>query len=288
MRRRVALLTGVHLNLPSSPVVGPSPPGSSRETAYTFTAEWDDTQDEFVFSDIDSAGASSSSSSSARRSRFTVGPFPFDVSEDEVDPALVSTPASGAFPASAPPALSLASHLHDMVPASSLSSPSSSPSSSHSPSSPAVSDIFDLYSTTPSVVTFAARGGPSSDDYDRASTAPSSPAEPISPHAASPPSYKDARYDPPVISVTFFEEKCDSADGIVSSTAARFELGPASAVEYPSAGWGTPLPEKARMYSQAPYSAGGIRPSSTGMRRPRPLPPVPVRTASAGADVVRC
>ena len=306
MRRRVALLTGVHLNLPSSPVVGPSPPGSSRETAYTFTAEWDSTQDEFVFSDLDSAGASSSSSSaSARRSRFAASPFPFDVSEDEADFALLSPPPTGGLPVSAPPlSISLAPHLHDMVPASSaLSSPSSSPSSSSSssPASPAVSDIFDLYTSTPNVTSFAARGGPSSDgdddDYsasDRASTAPSSPLDTPSPTMASPPSYKDARFDPPVISVTFFQADTAGPHGVVSSTAARFELGPVSAVELPSS-WGARLSEKARAYAQAPYSAGPVpsRPSTSsgsGARRSRPLPPVPVRPAAPatpGADVVR-
>ena len=53
LRRRVALLSGVHLNLPSSPIVSPPPPKSSRETSWTFTAEWDSTGDGFVFSDLE-------------------------------------------------------------------------------------------------------------------------------------------------------------------------------------------------------------------------------------------
>ncbi|RPD57362.1 hypothetical protein L226DRAFT_467564 [Lentinus tigrinus ALCF2SS1-7] len=260
MRRRVALLSGVHLNLPNSPVVGSTPPASS--TAWTFTAEWDSTQDEIVFSDVERANASSGSTSAS--ARFFPSAIPFDVSEDETEFEVFSPP----------PALSIASHLSDMSPSTSSSSPSSS--ASCSPSSPAVSDIFDLYTSTPSTRSF------SFDSNDSASTAPSSPVDTPSPSSLSPPSYKDSRFDPPVISVTFFQED-EAHDGYVTHTThfhgassnrvPGLVVAPVSAFQ--SVSWASLLTEKGRALSQAPHSAG-----ISSQPKRRPLPPLPVRASS--------
>ncbi|TFK83241.1 hypothetical protein K466DRAFT_498854 [Polyporus arcularius HHB13444] len=257
MRRRVALLSGVHLNLPNSPVVGPTPPGSS--TAWTFTAEWDSTQDEIVFSDLERAREAGGSASSG--TRFFPSAIPFDVNEDEMEFELFSLP----------PHLSVAPHLADMSPSTS----SSSSSTSSSPSSPALSDIFDLYTTTPSTRSF-------SDAEDSASTAPSSSVDTSSPTSVSPPSYKDSRFDPPAISVTFFQED-ESQDGYVTHTT-HFQgassgrvtgvvVAPVSAFEPVS--WTPFLNEKSRAFTRAPYSA-----AVSSRPRPRPLPPLPVRSSS--------
>ncbi|KAI0753443.1 hypothetical protein C8Q80DRAFT_513497 [Daedaleopsis nitida] len=256
MRRRVALLTGVHLNLPHSPVVGPSPPGSSR--AWTFTAEWDSAQDEFVFSELESSSSGSLSgglSLTPASARFFSNPIPFDVSEDDV----TSSPLAK---------LSIASRLQELASASSSSSASSSWSCS--PTSPAVSDIFDLYTArTPSTHSFF----PDSDSNDSSSTAPSSPVDTPSPSRLSPgaslssPSYEDGRFQPPVIQVTFYE---DARQGKMD----RALPTPASAFEPIS--WEPLFHEKFAELARAPHSAGVPR-----SRRPRPLPPVPVRGKSS-------
>ncbi|KAL7277575.1 hypothetical protein ACG7TL_008500 [Trametes sanguinea] len=192
MRRRVALLSGVHLNLPASPVAGPSPPGSSREMAWTFTAEWDSAHDEIVFSDVD-GGNSAPTSSSSPNLRFMTSPVPFDVDEDEIFDLDVLSPP--------PPMTAASPHFSDM-------DSSSSSSVESSPSSPAVSDIFDFYTHTPSTLSFAHH-----DDDGFISTAPSSPVDLPSSRELSPPSYAESRYDPPIISVTFYQETVDPARG---------------------------------------------------------------------------
>ncbi|KAI0644932.1 hypothetical protein C8Q79DRAFT_1011063 [Trametes meyenii] len=258
MRRRVALLSGVHLNLPTSPVVGPSPPGSSREMAWTFTAEWDSTQDEIVFSEVE-GGSSSSSSSSSSSLRFIASPIPFDVCEDEVFDLEVFSP---------PPAATSAPHFSDML-ASSSSSPSSS--SVSSPTSPAVSDIFDFYTHSPATLSFShhERNG-------SVSTAPSSPVGPISPTEQLLPSYYDSRCDPPVISVTFCEEREDPARGDLAISASEARAVPAVPAidtyprKFPSRPETRPLP--------TPVPSPPSRPIRT--TRLRPLPPVPVRVNS--------
>ncbi|KAI0667114.1 hypothetical protein C8Q78DRAFT_1082616 [Trametes maxima] len=258
MRRRVALLSGVHLNLPSSPVVGPSPPGSSREMAWTFTAEWDSTQDEIVFSEVE-GGSSASSSSSSSSLRFISSPIPFDVCEDEVFDLEVFSP---------PPASTSAPHFSDMLVSSSSSSPSSS--SVSSPISPAVSDIFDFYNHSPATLSFShhERNG-------SVSTAPSSPVGSISPTEQSLPSYSDNRCDPPVISVTFFDEREDPARGDLAISAPEARAVPAVPAldtyprKFPSRPETRPLP--------TPVPSPPSRPVRVAIR---PLPPVPVRVNS--------
>ncbi|KAH9910991.1 uncharacterized protein BXZ73DRAFT_108312 [Epithele typhae] len=241
MRRRVALLSGVHLNLPSSPVVGPSPPGSSRETEYTFTAEWDSTQDEFVFSDIEGAGPSTNTPSSSstsfttgvRSTRTFAGPFPFDVSEDEME--LLLSPRACATSIARSLSLKLAM-------AHSISNPSTSSTLSplsRSPLSPAISDIFDLDDS----------------DYADSDTSSSSIGTP-SDMSLSPPSYKDAHFDPPVISVTFFEQE-NTAPSVA----------PASLREHPS-----PL----EVFPPARANRVALGPSRGHFRR---CPPAPGRRA---------
>ncbi|KAI0800328.1 hypothetical protein C8Q74DRAFT_1364089 [Fomes fomentarius] len=250
MRRRVALLSGVHLNLPNSPVVGPSPPGTARELAWTFTAEWDSTQDEFIFSDLDSSsssGGSSSGLSSASTRFFRNNPVPCDVNEDDAFSPLAK--------------LSICSRLQELASASASSSSSSSSASSSastSPSSPAVSDIFDLYTSTPSTHSFSF-----SDSNDSSSSASSSPVD-----TSSPSSYTDSQFDPPVISVTFYEDEASQR-----VTVDRMVVAPASAFEPIS--WEPLLVQKSRSLPQTPQSAGVPK-----IRRSRPLPPVPVRTSS--------
>ncbi|KAI0333332.1 hypothetical protein GY45DRAFT_1344224 [Cubamyces sp. BRFM 1775] len=256
MRRRVALLTGVHLNLPSSPVTGPSPPGSSREMAWTFTAEWDSAHDEIVFSEVESgSSASSSSSSSSSHTHFIASPVPFDVDEDEIFDIDVL---------SAPPVTTAPSHFSDMQ--SGMQSSPSSSSGASSPSSPAVSDIFDFYTSTPSTLSFAHHGRNGS-----VSTAPSSPVGPLSPTEQSPPSYSDSRHDPPIISVTFYHETEDPARGGTNmhpgATVSAFD---AYSFDFSS------FQEKRVM---SPPATGPNRPAISR----RPLPPVPVRSSSMGA-----
>lgn len=248
MRRRVALLSGVHLNLPNSPVVGPSPPGTARELAWTFTAEWDSTQDEFIFSDLESSSSGSSNGSSASSPRFFRHPIPLDVSEDDIFSPLGK--------------VSIAARLQELASLSASSSSSSSSASSSascSPSSPAVTDIFDLYtSRTPNTHSFSF-----SDPNDSSSTASSSPLDTPSPRL-SPSSYKEGRFDPPVISVTFYDD--DESERVAVN---RVVVAPASAFE--SASWQPLLHETPS--PQRPHSAGIPR-------KTRPLPPVPIRTVS--------
>lgn len=248
MRRRVALLSGVHLNLPNSPVVGPSPPGTARELAWTFTAEWDSTQDEFIFSDLDSSsssGGSSSGLSSASTRFFRSNPVPCDVNEDDAFSPLAK--------------LSICSRLQELASASASSSSSASSSASTSPSSPAVSDIFDLYTSTPITHSFSF-----SDSNDSSSSASSSPVD-----TPSPSSYTDTQFDPPVISVTFYKDNTSSQRVTVD----RVVVAPVSAFEPIS--WEPLLVQKSRSLPQTPQSAGVPK-----TRRSRPLPPVPVRTSS--------
>ncbi|KAI0827681.1 hypothetical protein BC628DRAFT_1494924 [Trametes gibbosa] len=270
MRRRVALLSGVHLNLPSSPVVGPSPPGSSREMAWTFTAEWDSTQDEIVFSEVDSAsGSSASSYSSSSSLRFVASPIPFDVEEDEI----FDFDVQGAPPVAPSPSFS------DMLGSSSCSSPSSpsSPSALASPFSPsmsALSEIFDFYMHTPHTLSFSHH-----ERNDSVSTAPSSPVGPPSPAEPSPPSYSDSRFDPPVISVTFYQEPENPARSSLAAAdvggMSGFSL---SAVDTDSHGAAARISTKPRMLPPAPSASRVAR---------RPLPPVPVRVTSMDVSAAR-
>ncbi|KAI0937739.1 hypothetical protein AcW1_003817 [Taiwanofungus camphoratus] len=50
--RRRGLLSGVHLVLPPSPLSPPTP-GLTPQTSLTFTAEWDSTQEEFMFTPLE-------------------------------------------------------------------------------------------------------------------------------------------------------------------------------------------------------------------------------------------
>ncbi|KAI0366717.1 hypothetical protein BV20DRAFT_1055380 [Pilatotrama ljubarskyi] len=255
MRRRVALLSGVHLNLPTSPVVGPSPPNSSREMAWTFTAEWDSTHDEIVFSEVESGSPSPSSSSSSPSLRLIASPVPFDVEEDEIFDLDVL---------SAPPVTTSPPQFSDML---STSSSSSSSSAISSPSSPAVSDIFDFYAHTPGTPSF-----PNHERKGSVSTAPSSPPGPPSPAEQSPPSYPESRHDAPFISVTFFQESEDPArSGAVSLSMLRTGE---SSPEFDAYSVYSSLPEKRRALPPAPSPSRVAR---------RPLPPVPIRTTPVPA-----
>ncbi|KAI0629709.1 hypothetical protein C8Q77DRAFT_1161274 [Trametes polyzona] len=270
MRRRVALLSGVHLNLPSSPVVGPSPPGSSREMAWTFTAEWDSAHDEIIFSEVEggfSPISSSSSSSSSSSVRLIASPVPFDVSEDEV----FELDMPGAPPVAPSPPFS------DMLSSSSSSCASpSSPSALASPFSPsmsAVSEIFDFYLHTPHTLSFSHHERTGS-----ASTAPSSPVGPSSPVEQLPPSYADSRHDQPVISVTFFQEPDNPARGRAQGAQVGEGPGPATSTVDPYAVDVSAITEKKRRVLPPP-------PSISHVAR-RPLPPVPVRAGAADAGDV--
>ncbi|CCM02967.1 uncharacterized protein FIBRA_05082 [Fibroporia radiculosa] len=72
MRRR-AMLKGVHLVLPASPMP-PTTPGPS--TSLTFTAEWDSTQRGFLFTPL------GDEPSSARSVQATISPVPDDIEEE--------------------------------------------------------------------------------------------------------------------------------------------------------------------------------------------------------------
>ncbi|KAI0764376.1 hypothetical protein BD413DRAFT_494837 [Trametes elegans] len=250
MRRRVALLSGVHLNLPSSPVVGPSPPGSSREMAWTFTAEWDSTQDEIVFSEVES-GSSSASPSSSSNLRAIASPIPSDVDEEELYDLEVL---------SAPPVVAVPPRFSDIMLHSSPSSPSSSGVSS--PCSSAVSDIFEFYMRTPSTGSYHHQRNGS------VSTAPSSPLGPPSPAESSLPPYSDG---PPLISVTFYEENEHHARAGPVMRSHIEEPAPDS--DY------APTPEKSRVLPPAPH------PRYVAKRPLPPLPPLPIRSASTTAIV---
>ncbi|KAI8978223.1 hypothetical protein BD414DRAFT_516875 [Trametes punicea] len=238
MRRKVALLSGIHLNLPSSPVAGPSSPGSSREMAWTFTAEWNSTHDEIVFSEVENASSSSSSSSSS--SRFIASPVPFDVNEDEILELDVLSP---------PPVTTSSPQFSDMQ--------SSSSYFADSPASPAVSDIFDFYTHTPSAL---------SSHHDHKGSVSPAPSSPLSSTRMPPPSYTDSRHDQPIISVTFYEDPENQARGAtpVVSKMSAFD----GYISASSAFCRRRLP---------------LPPASTP-NRPRPLPPVPVRSSSAPAS----
>ncbi|PIL32731.1 hypothetical protein GSI_04846 [Ganoderma sinense ZZ0214-1] len=274
LRRRVALLSGVHLNLPSSPVVGPPPPKSSRETSWTFTAEWDSTGDGFVFSDLES---SSSSGLSAASTRFFASPIPRDVSEDEVD-FDTGSPLRSAMAMST----SLAAQLQAMA---SMSGPSVT-TIIYSPVSPAVTDIFDLYTTTPSSQSFTL-----SDDESDLSSAPSSPIDtpPLTDSSAppSPPTYTRtvAKVQTPTISVTFFDEGAmrDQFAAAKTLTTTSYDdvsspMPPvvAAVTSFEPAPWQSLLPEKSR-YVLVPLPAGVVfkRPRPLPRPLPRALPPVP-------------
>ncbi|OJT06277.1 hypothetical protein TRAPUB_2857 [Trametes pubescens] len=263
MRRRVALLSGVHLNLPSSPVVGPSPPGSSREMAWTFTAEWDSTQDEIVFSEVEN-GSSAPSSTSSSSLRFIASPIPFDVEVEEDEAFDLDLP--GAPPAA--PSLPF-SDMHASS-SSSCSSPSSPAalSSPFSPSMSAVSEIFDFYMHTPHTLSFSHH-----DRNGSVSTAPSSPVGPPSPAEQSPPPYPASRADQPVISVTFFQESENPARGttaqVTETSESAVPLFGAYSIEAAT------FPEKKRPQPRALPPA----PSARHVAR-RPLPPVPTRGTS--------
>ncbi|TBU40137.1 hypothetical protein BD309DRAFT_900472 [Dichomitus squalens] len=267
MRRRVALLSGIHLNLPSSPIVSTPPPGSSTGTVWTFTAEWDSTGDGFILSELESSSSSGSSSASMR---FFSSPVPRDVNEDEVEfeassPLQTKTKAM---------AISLSSHIHAMASTSSATS-----TIIRSPVSPAVTDIFDLYSTTPNTQSFD-----HPDSMSDSSSAPSSPIDTPSPTDSSappsPPSDGASKMPPPTISVTYFEER-RLEDQYVAQTRhsegssytdvpveQQIVVAPMSAFEAVS--WASILPENPH-YAPAPKTAGVV------FKRPRPLPPVPVR-----------
>ncbi|CDO72605.1 hypothetical protein BN946_scf184985.g24 [Trametes cinnabarina] len=251
MRRRVALLSGIRLNLPASPISGPSPPGSSREMAWTFTAEWDSTQDEIVFNEVEGGNSASTASSSPPSLRFMTSPVPFDVDEDEVFDLDVLSPP--------PPMTGNSPHFSDM------GSSSSSSSAESSPSSPAVSDIFDFYTHTPSTLSFAHHDG------DGFVSTPPSPVDPSSPRESAPPSYADSRHDPPIISVTFYQESSDPARGgtTLLSSSSAFD---AYSFAYPE------IPEKSPRLPTVPP------PNRPAVAR-RPLPPVPVRSSSAETSV---
>ncbi|KAH9856742.1 hypothetical protein C2E23DRAFT_900756 [Lenzites betulinus] len=267
MRRRVALLSGIHLNLPNSPISGPSPPVPSPEMAWTFTAEWDSTHDEIVFSEVENANPSftpsTSSTSSSSSLRLVASPVPSDVEEDEIFDFDVL---------SAAPLSQSSSLLSDMVGSSSRSP--SSPSSPFSPSMSIISEIFDSYMHTPYTMVFSHR-----ERRDSVSTAPSSPVGPASPVMQSPPSYSDSRYDQPVISVTFHQESEDPA----RSTSPFAPLGMASgsglSAEDPYSCDATAFAEgKIRMLPQTPSPSPVAR---------RPLPPVPVRASSMAVSAAR-
>ncbi len=77
--RRRGLVSGVHLTLPPSPLPTGSPKHSPPETALTFTAEWDLTENTFVFTPFESSYPPSSVSS-----QFSRSPVPVNVDEDTV------------------------------------------------------------------------------------------------------------------------------------------------------------------------------------------------------------
>ncbi|EMD33229.1 hypothetical protein CERSUDRAFT_118270 [Gelatoporia subvermispora B] len=146
--RRRALISGVHLVLPRTPLPPPTP-GGGPHTALTFTAEWDASQHEFFFTPLcESAPKSSCSpgpSATTSTTAIMTSPVPFDVDEADYfeDPRRSLSPA---VPRSAPitkrfKALSPCSARpipRSASPSSGSVSSSSSKSSntSHEPSSP--------------------------------------------------------------------------------------------------------------------------------------------------------
>ncbi|EIW54016.1 uncharacterized protein TRAVEDRAFT_66669 [Trametes versicolor FP-101664 SS1] len=260
MRRRVALLSGVHLNLPSSPVVGPSPPGSSREMAWTFTAEWDSTQDEIVFSEVEN-GSSAPSSTSSSSLRFIASPIPFDVEVEEDEAFDLDVP--GAPPAAPSPPFS-DMHASSSSSCSSPSSPSAL-SSPFSPSMSAVSEIFDFYMHTPHTLSFSHH-----DRNGSVSTAPSSPVGPPSPAEQSPPPYPASRAEQPVISVTFYQE----SENPTRETTAQVESAARAMFNEYSIEAATFTEKKKPQLRALPPA-----PSARHVAR-RPLPPVPTRGTS--------
>ncbi|KAI1788303.1 hypothetical protein LXA43DRAFT_894808 [Ganoderma leucocontextum] len=272
MRRRVALLSGVHLNLPSSPIVSPPPPKSSRETSWTFTAEWDSTGDGFVFSDLENSSSPGTSSSSMR---FFASPVPRDVSEDEVE-FEAGSPLRSAMAMST----SLAAQLQAMT---LMTGPSVTATIICSPISPVVTDLFDLYTTMPRSQSFI------SDADSDSSSAPSSPIDtpPLTDSSAppSPPSHTMRKVQTPTISVTFFDECAiqDEYAAPTTLTTASYDgassLAPVltTVTSFEPTPWESLLPEKSR-YVLVPLPAGVVfkRPRPL----PRPLPPVPGRSVA--------
>ncbi|KAM5544985.1 hypothetical protein V8D89_001096 [Ganoderma adspersum] len=274
LRRRVALLSGVHLNLPSSPIVSPPPPKPSRETSWTFTAEWDSTGDGFVFSDLENSSSPGLSSASTR---FFASPVPRDVSEDEVD-FDTGSPLRSAMAMSP----SLAAQLQAMA---SMSGPAVTATIICSPVSPAIADIFDLYTTTPSSQSFTLSDVESDVESD-SSSVPSSPIDtpPLTDSSAppSPPTHTQtvSKVQPPTISVTFFDEgamRNEFAAPTTFTTMSYDDASPmppvvATVTSSEPTSWESLLPEKSR-YVLVPLPAGVVfkRPRPL----PRPLPPVP-------------
>ncbi|OCH93487.1 hypothetical protein OBBRIDRAFT_832585 [Obba rivulosa] len=82
--RRRALISGVHLVLPRTPLP-PSTPGAGPHTALTFTAEWDASQHEFFFTPLHETGLKSARSPGPSATTSTIAimtsPVPFDVDE---------------------------------------------------------------------------------------------------------------------------------------------------------------------------------------------------------------
>lgn len=139
--RRRGLVSGVHLDLPPSPIPTPSPP----QTSITFTAEWDWTQKSFVFTPFDTTCPLAPTTTHFSRDTVTI---PENVEDDYFShsPAL-STPSVYSVSISSPYHPSLSAIDIEWVgkgTSSSVTSGSSlSPDSSHSSPCTPVSEIFD-------------------------------------------------------------------------------------------------------------------------------------------------